>query len=153
LVSDFENLVFSLSLVYVTDTLKTRRKVAMRNSMAVLYDLITEYTGPGSHCDNETNNEKQKLACDAMVLGSVTKGLAGPESWTPVDGLDERISFNDLVDEILEIDVLVADQCSSMGITHGVKDAIEASIESVESTLCGLDLTDFLPGLTAQADA
>lgn len=150
-----EMAAFSLISIYVTDTLKHRRKIAMRKAMAVIYDLIVEYTGPKSHCNNQSNDKKQRFACDAMVLGSVIKAFAGPVFGTTVDedeDEDEGLSFSDLVDEISEVDVLVADRCSSRGITHGVKDSINASIKSVEKTLCGLQLVDFLPKSRAQAD-
>jgi len=120
--------------------------------MAIIYDIVAKYTGPGLHCDNKRNDKRQKSACDALVLGSVIKGFTSTRSLTKVGRPAACLSFDDLLDDILGIDVLVSERCSAKGITHGVKDSIRTSIKAVEQTLCGLELIDFLPKSRARAD-
>jgi predicted DNA-binding protein len=83
------------------------------------------------------------------VLGSLLKGSAAIGIWPRPEVPYHGITFKSLASQVREMQVL--DNCNqrdryySSGNGHGVKDAIEASIRSLEDQFCGLKLGSFLP--------
>lgn len=109
-----------------------------------MHDHITAYLTPDILC----NNGKQ-FSCDAIVLGSLLKGSAAIGIWPRPEVPYRGITFKGLASQVREMKVL--DSCNqrdgyySSGNRHRVKDAIEASIGSLEDHFCGLKLGSLLP--------
>lgn len=117
--------------------------------MAVVDDLILKYQGKDIICPTQQAQTGRRKACDAMVLGSLIKGattILGVGIWPPPKEPYGGISFTKLIRDTRAM--YIADLCDADSKTihktlsecHGVKDSIEASLRSLEDTLCGLDL-------------
>lgn len=107
-----------------------------------MHDRITAYLTPDILCSNN-----EQFSCDAIVLGSLLKGSAATGIWPRPTIPYHDITFKSLASQIREMQVL--DTCKHRDryykFSHGVKDAIEASIRSLEDEFCGLKLDSFLP--------
>ncbi|CZS92471.1 uncharacterized protein RAG0_03050 [Rhynchosporium agropyri] len=119
---------------------------AIESMIAVIYDLITKYSGPNILC---TGNE---YSCDATLLGSLLKASAiigiWPRPKDPYPGINAKM----LAGHIRGMQVL--DDCERFGRgyyqssngSHGIKVLIEASMKSLEAgKIPGLQLASFLP--------
>jgi hypothetical protein len=112
--------------------------------IAVIYDLITKYSGPDILCDNGN-----KFSCDANLLGSLLKASAIIGIWPRPENPYPGINSKTLGDQIRGMQVL--DNCEiggryyDSGCSHGIKDLIQVSMRSLEDRILGLHLTSFLP--------
>jgi hypothetical protein len=113
--------------------------------IAVIYNLITKYSGPNILCDN--NNE---FSCDTNLLGLLLKASAIIRIWPRPEDPYPGINSKTLAGQIRGIRVL--DDCERSGrgyysssSSHGIKVLIEASMKSLEDRIPGLHLTSFLP--------
>jgi hypothetical protein len=98
-------------------------------------------------------SEQQRIACDAILLGSLLQRSAAFGIWPPPKDPYPGITFKTLADQIRGMQVL--DDCNqSRGVVyysgmppggHGTKDSIEASIRSRKDRVYGLSLGSFLP--------
>jgi hypothetical protein len=134
----------------IIKNIQQRRLNGIESAIQVIYDLITKYSGPDIVC----NNAHVGFACDATLLGSLIKSSAAigiyPRPKYPYPG----VTFNTLAEQIREMQIL--DDCrndhrgySSYNRYHGVKDSIDASLNSIALGMSGLKLEEFLPKKTS----
>jgi hypothetical protein len=128
------------------------RNKAITEVISVIYNDITTYFTPDiiSGRDSASN----QFACDANVLGSLLKSSATIGIWPRPEAPYHGITFSSLASKIREMKVL--DTCNRRDSFynqrgHGIRDAIEASIRSLEGQFCGLKLDFFLPEMQSMS--
>ncbi len=112
-----------------------------------MYDQIAKYLTPKTLCSSSCPAD-----CDAVVLGSLIKGSVAIGIWPRPEDPYEGMTLKNLVSQIRQLQIF--DECNPparrynySGISHGVKDAIVASIKSLEGQFCGINLAFFLSEL------
>jgi hypothetical protein len=120
------------------------RNKAISEMILVIYNHITTYFTPDIICGH---SDSDQFACDANVLGSLLKSSATIGIWPRPKVPYHGITFSSLASKIREMKVL--DTCKRRDSfhyqrRHGIGDAIEASIKSLENQFCGLKLDSFL---------
>jgi hypothetical protein len=148
----YQPLSFGKATNSCIEIMLAHRAAAIENAILIVHNLIVRYSGPVI-CP-VVWNENDKLACDALLLGSLIKGSAAigiyPIIFAPYHG----IVFKDLATQIRELKVfdVLHDVCNqsfgryqSNSDAHGVKSSIEASMNALECAMIGLNLEDFLP--------
>ena len=101
-------------------------------------------------CDYGLDDEL-RYACDAMVLGSLLKSSRRIGIWPQPEAPFNGRKFKDLAEAIRGIRIL--DVCNKSSRTlksigsssncHGLEDSIEASMQSIEAGLDGLELSKY----------
>ncbi|KAL2071709.1 hypothetical protein VTL71DRAFT_12944 [Oculimacula yallundae] len=124
----------------IIDAINVNRKVAIQKVLGIVRDIIQRYSGPTNQC------KKGGFKCDATVLGSFIKYASMSGLWpAPDDAFGEPLtSFTEI---LRDIDVVTS--CTETEgqpkVEHGVDSFIEASLLTIEDSLCGLDIADFIP--------
>jgi hypothetical protein len=102
-------------------------------------------------CDGAFDEELE-YACDAMVLGSLMKSSRKIGIWPKPEAPFNGRKFKDLARAIRSISILdVCKKSSSRRLhllgpstnSHGLEDAIQASMKSIEASMDGLELSDY----------
>lgn len=102
-------------------------------------------------CDGSLDDEL-RYACDSMVLGSLMNSSRKIGIWPMSDALFNGKNYKDLASAIRTMRIL--DVCNktsnrkwnSHGPSsncHGLEDTIKVSMESIEASLDGLELSDY----------
>jgi hypothetical protein len=134
------------------DEIKQGRQNAINTAITVIHKLITKYIEGTTNCDAALD-EDMRLACDAMVLGSLMKGARKIGIWPRPEAPFNGHKYSDLAKAIRELKMF--DVCGRSagrkwssyggfeGNAHGLEDLIQLELKAIEENLGGLDLNDF----------
>jgi hypothetical protein len=98
-----------------------------------------------------TDNAHYRLRCDAMLLGALLKSAGTKRIYPVPDAPYGEASFNELAEKLksLHVEALCDGiaRCQINGVYpkqgHGLMEAIQQKIASLEERLSGLDIEDF----------
>lgn len=143
------------------DKIDATRQTALTTSLASVTHQITRYSSSKTLCTTSWSNSRShttlsstpllpnpgNFACDARVLGTLMKSasmagllaLKAPYTGVSFSGIAKKVRALS-VEAMCDIVVLSPEQPLP---AHGVKAAIEFSVEKSERMLCGLQLKEF----------
>lgn len=127
------------------DKIQERRIEAIGRTITIVHDHIDKYLTSDILCSRDN-----QFACDAIVLGSILKSSIDIGIWPRPEVPYCGMTFKNLASQVRGMTVL--DQCMQdeqhwcySGNNHRVKEAMKASMKSLEGRFRGLDLVPFLP--------
>jgi hypothetical protein len=132
------------------DSIKAKREEALFESYALIEQTVKRYQKPEVLCPR-IDNPENRLACDAMLLGSLLKSSATRKIYPVPDAPYGEVSFNDLAEKLKGLHVeALCDRIARCQINgnypkpgHGLKEVIQQKIATLEERLSGLDIEDF----------
>lgn len=125
----------------MSDRIQKHRIDAIDRTITIVHDHIDKYFTSDILC-----SRAKKFDCDAIVLGSLLKSSMDIGIWPRPEVPYCGMTFKNLASKVREMQVL--DKCNMDYYnipSHRVKEAIEASINSLENQYSGLKLGSFLP--------
>ncbi|KFY67656.1 hypothetical protein V496_01480 [Pseudogymnoascus sp. VKM F-4515 (FW-2607)] len=130
----------------IIDRIQEHRIEAIGRAITIVHDHIATYLTSDILCSSD-----KQFDCDAIILGSLLKGSIGIGIWPRPEVPYCGMTFKNLASQVRKMRVL--DQCSQdrycrgySSDSHGVMEAIEASMISLEGQFLGLGLDSFLLG-------
>jgi hypothetical protein len=121
----------------------TQRETAILGVFKNLEQTLKKYQNAAQVCPQ--HNMNHAAACDAIVLGSILRGVAMRGIYPiPISPYDD-MTFNHLSSSLMDLEIL--SYCDMPHVyssrdRHGVKTSIITTVSKWDTFLCGLDLED-----------